>query len=176
MQPVRNMAGYFAKYVGKAEDREICRDHIPGRWWGFCNSHNVPWGKRVSLELPVRMRIYAQRVARKIRQKRADAAKFNAVCRAAHLVNVDGPNRGRPYDFVSQFSITLGKWHREPPGFNAPFYMAQSVGKRFGKYKLPSALKTSAVRLTGPGSLQLAKRILEYAADRYRDFLETSPF
>lgn len=174
MQEVRNFAGYFAKYLGKEEQAQASRDPIPGRWWGKVNSKNIPWAEKKELELPPRMRIHCQRIARKIRQKRANAAKFLRIMREADLLRLTGKDKGQPA--VSEFALTLG-FVRKGTRLGDLFRESVAyVGKRLGKEHLHPSTKYSSVKLTGEGAVTTGKRILEYAAERYKEELENCPF
>ncbi len=174
MQEVCDFAGYFSKYLGKEEKAEVARDPIPGRWWGKVNKQNIPWAEMKELELPERMRIHCQRIARKIRQKNADAAKFRNIMRALDLVRLTGPNKGQA--IFSQFFLTCGQGRKGTTFGNSLRKMFEIEGKRLGRVRFPAALKFSAVKLTGKSAVTSGKRILEYARDRFRDDLETCPF
>jgi hypothetical protein len=174
MQEVRDFAGYFAKYLGKDEQAQAARDPIPGRWWGKVNKQNIPWAEKKELELPPRMRIHCQRIARKIRQKNADAAKFLRIMREANLVHLIGSNKGQP--IASQFELTCGR-ARKGTSIGAMFRtIAASLGKRLGRATLHPTAKFSSVKLTGKGAVATGKRILEYARDRHLTDLELMPF
>lgn len=92
MQEIRDLVGYFAKYLGKDEKAQVARDPIPGRWWGKANKQNIPWAEMKELELPLRMRIHCQRLVRKIRQKKADSASL-CVMRELGLCDLRGQTR-----------------------------------------------------------------------------------
>ena len=174
MQEVRDFAGYFAKYLGKDEQAEVAREPIPGRWWGNVNKQNIPWAEMKELELPVRMRIHCQRIARKIRQKKADAAKHFCVMRELGLVRLTGPGKGQP--IFSQFFLTCGRARKGTDFGNNLRAMLGIEAKGLGRVQFPTAIKFAAVKLTGKSAVSTGKRILEYASDRFRDDLETCPF
>jgi hypothetical protein len=174
MQEVRDFAGYFAKYLGKDEKAQAARDPIPGRWWGKVNNQNIPWAEMKELELPLRMRIHCQRIARKIRQKKADAAKFFCAMREMGLIRLSGPNKGQP--IFSQFFLTCGRARKGTDFGNSIRKMFEIEASRLGRVRFPSAAKFSSVKLTGKGAVPTAKLILEYAGNRFRDDLETCPF
>lgn len=174
MQEIRDFAGYFAKYLGKNEKAQAALDPIPGRWWGKVNKQNIPWAEMKELDLPLRMRIHCQRIARKLRQKKADAAKFHSIMRELDLVRLSGPDKGQP--IFSQFLLTCGQGRKgTTAGNNLRMFFAME-GKRFGRVRFPAAIKFSAVKLTGKSAVATGKRILEYARDRYRHDLENCPF
>ena len=174
MQEIRNFAGYFAKYLGKNEQAQAARDPIPGRWWGKVNNQNIPWAEMIEQELPLRMRIHAQRIARKIRQKKANAAKFLCIMREADLVRLSGPDKGQP--IVSQFALTCGHARKGTTFGDLVRGIATFTGKSFGPVRFPAPIKFAAVKLTGKGAAITGERILEYARDRYRVDRENRPF
>ena len=174
MQEVRDFAGYFAKYLGKDEKAQAARDPIPGRWWGKVNKQNIPWAEMKELELPERMRIHCQRLARKIRQKKADAAKHLCAMRELDLVSLSGPNKGQP--IFSQFFLTCGRGRKRTELGNSVRKIFEIEGKSLGRVQFPSAMKFSAVKLTGKSAVSTGKRILEYAGNRFRQDLENCPF
>ena len=174
MQEVRDFAGYFAKYLGKDEKAQAARDPIPGRWWGKVNKQNIPWAEMKELELPLRMRIHCQRITRKIRQKKADAAKHFCVMRELGLLRLTGPEKGQP--IFSQFFLTCGRGRKESNTGNCLRKIFEIEGKRLGRVRFPAAIKFAAVKLTGKSAVSTGKRILAYAGDRFRDDLERYPF
>jgi hypothetical protein len=174
MQEVRDFAGYFAKYLGKDEKAQAARDPIPGRWWGKVNKQNIPWAEMKELELPLRMRIHCQRIARKIRQKKANDAKFLCIMRELDLLRLSGPNKGQPC--FSQFFLTCGQGRKGTDTGNRFREIFGIEGQSFGPVRFPAPFKFAAVKLTGKSAVSTGKRILEYARDRYRNELETCPF
>ncbi len=174
MQEVRNFACYFSKYLGKDEKAQAARELIPGRWWGKVNKQNISWANMKELELPQRMRIHCQRIVRKIRQKKADAAKHFTVMRELGLVRLSGPDKGQP--IFSQFFLACGKGRKKTLLGDALRQSFEIDGKRLGSVKFPSAIKFAAVKLTGKSAVSTGKRILEYAGDRFREDLENCPF
>ena len=174
MQEVGDFAGYFAKYLGKNEKAQAARDPIPGRWWGKVNKQNIPWAEMKELELPERVRIHCQRIARKIRQKKADAAKHFCIMRELDLIRHSGPDKGQP--IFSQFYLTCGKGRKGTFFGDSLRKMFELEGKCLGPVRFPAAIKFAAVKLTGKSAVSTGKRILEYAGDRYRADLETCPF
>lgn len=174
MQEVRDFAGYFSKYLGKEEKAEVAREPIPGRWWGKVNKENIPWAEMKELELPERMRIHCQRIARKLRQKNADDAKFRSIMRQAGLVRLSGPDKGQP--IASQFALTCGRARKGTSFGDTLRDCTAYIGKRLGRVQFPELVKFSSVKLTGKCAVSTGKRILEYARDRFLHDLETCPF
>lgn len=174
MQEIRDFAGYFSKYLGKDEKAQVARDPIPGRWWGKVNKQNIPWAEMKELELPLRMRIHCQRLARKIRQKKADSAKHLCVMRELGLVRLTGPNKGQP--IFSQFFLTCGR-ARKGTDFGNNLREMFGVGRKgLERVRFPAPIKFSSVKLTGKSAVSTGKRILEYARDRFHEDLEHCPF
>jgi len=77
MEPVRSM-GYFAKYVQKGDDDAP----LKGRWWADFNKTALPVSPMTEIEVTDRMAVWLNRIARKVRQKRADAGKHAALGKA----------------------------------------------------------------------------------------------
>lgn len=164
---VKDMAGYFSKYMGKDEKAVLVGDPIPGRWWGKVQGSSIPWARKVSLvDPPAPFRVICHRVVRKLRQKKANEAKHRALSRAAGLVDSDGE------PLFSQFHVQCA------PGralARAALPIA-SNGARFGPYRFPSPLNTGKIILVGKHAPATAKRVLAYAGERFADYLETHPF
>jgi len=169
-QEVRNMAGYFAKYLDKDAKAVLVGEPIPGRWWGKINSDSIPFAeKSVLVDPPARFRVICHRIVRKLRQKKANAAKHAAIQRKMGLVHPSGPNKGKP--FYSEFDLACGpRRHILRPEIE------HFTGLSLGPYRFPGPVKTSAVILTGEHAPATAKRILAYAGQAFRDYLEANPF
>jgi len=169
-QEVRNMAGYFSKYIGKDADAVLVGDPIPGKWWGKVNSDCIPWAeKRVLTGMPRRFRVVCQRIARKLRQVKANAAKHAAIQRKIGMVHPSGPEKGKPY--FSEFALQCGP-RRQGWREDIEFF----AKARLGPYKFPGPLKTGAVCLVGEFAPATAKRILEFARDDLHSYLQSNPF
>lgn len=187
-EAVRNIHGYFAKYLGKAETDLVADEAIPGRWWGKVQQKAIPFAEEASLELPLKVAVYAQRVARKIRQKRADAAKHTAQMRKIGMTREDGS------PLISQFGLLIGRRSNKDPMTSQDFRVFQAKAAveiaaahrdpeegfsdpvRFGRFRLPQATRFSGVKLVGVEAPSLALRILRYAGERFREHLANSPF
>jgi len=169
-EEVRNMAGYFSKYIGKDDKAVLLGNPIPGRWWGAVNSDCIPWAeKSVLTNLPRRFRVVCHRLARKLRQKRANAAKHAAIQRKIGLVHPSGPNKGKP--FFSEFFLQCSprrKIMREE--------IEEFAKTRLGPYKFPGALKTGAIVLVGEFAPAVAKQILTFAESDLRSYSSSNPF
>lgn len=168
-QLVRNFAGYFAKYVGKAGDDELTSSvPIPGKWWGRFNASNIPYSPVAESPLPYRVKVLAHRVARKIRKHRADEGKHRAIMRKGGLVSkIDN----KP--FFSRFEMQCGRVRPSSPlGKFFRSEMAKS-GAFYGDAHLPRSCNFGTVILCGKDAPRLAVRILEYAINRSKS---QSPF
>jgi len=194
-----NFHAYFAKYLGKDVEAHAAEFPIPGRWWGKFNEVHIPWGKLCEVPAPDSVTKHAQRVARKVRQARADNARHRALCRKYDMLQ-----DGQP--MVSRFAL-LECYRRlqavggldallvsggcgSPLSFalfvngdSTPFrllFAAHVAGERMesllGGYKFPAAMKYSAVRLTGGHVPDMVVRILQYAGARALIDREQTPF
>lgn len=169
-QAVRNMAGYFTKYLGKDADAVLEGDPIPGRWWGSINSDCIPFAEKSVLENPpTRFLVVCHRIARKIRQKRADAAKHAAIYRSIKWIHGSGPLEGRPLH--SQFYVTC-----HPRGRSWIPDVLIHTGKRLGRYRFPHAIKSGPISLVGEFAPSTAKQILTFASRDLRSYIENHPF
>jgi hypothetical protein len=172
MFPVRNMSRYFAKYLGKDEEASLLKHPIPGRWWGKINSAFIPVSVREETALTPAAAIYAQRVARKLRQVKANEGKHRAICRAAGLAD----DSGNP--MVSSFYLTCSRHRGSSNRVSGSIYheIAAFHGVRFGKASLPAYLRTASVTLSGPSAPATGARILSYALGRETEEFVGVPF
>jgi len=169
-QEVRNMAGYFAKYIGKDAEAVLVGDPIPGRWWGSINSDRIPFAeKSVLSNPPVRYLVTCHRLARKLRQKRANAAKHAAICRKLDMLHLSGPHKGKP--LYSEFNLACGS-RRESLREHIRYFAKTSPGP----YKFPGPLNTGAIVLVGEFAPSVAKQILQFAASDLREYISMNPF
>lgn len=192
---------YFAKYLGKPEEDHVATSPIPGRWWGSFNSAKIPFAELRQIELPERVAVHSHRVARKIRQVRADNSKHSAICRKFGGMSSDGKTPG-----VSRQQ--LERLHREwvavggetaldtdlpgvfrrlraaaGSGLGAGIVMftrASAEGVRLkdlvSGFRFPSSMKYSAVTLTGRHVPAMMLRVLQYAGDRAKQDQLCTPF
>lgn len=194
-----NFQSYFAKYLGKDVEAHAAENPIPGRWWGVFNGPSIPLGKLQELPLPSRVAVHAQRVARKIRQARADNARHRALCRKFDMIENGQPLVSRQsllrcyqsLQSVGGFSALVAWEAGECPavrklvvnGDTAPFRLllaAHVAGVRLegllGRFKFPPAMKFSSVRLTGSHVPEMMLRIIQHAGARALIDRECAPF
>lgn len=197
-----NFQAYFAKYLGKDVEAHAAENPIPGRWWGKFNSPKIPVGKLQELALPPRVAVHNHRQMRRIRQARADNARYRGLCRKYDSL-VDGQpvvSRAallRCYQTLQGVGglAALDAWDACMPGAcpavrklivngdTAPFRMLLKImasGDRveavLGRFKFPPAMKFSPVRLTGSHVPEMMLRLLEYAGNRALDDQQRMPF
>jgi hypothetical protein len=82
LQQVKDIAGYFAKYLGKEEDASGA---LPGRWWGSWNKDALPISETEEVALPSKALAMIRRIARKLRQNRANEAKHQAIVKKLEI-------------------------------------------------------------------------------------------
>lgn len=164
-QLVDNFAGYFAKYVGKNEDAPGSIEGVPGRWWGFVNRPAIPFVEATELPLPTRAAVLTRRAMAKLRQVRANNAKFNMICRKCGLwdkykrkptfsqLEVQQFLEGRSGENIRQFFIDIAAKH----------------GLRWGKYKFKGFARYGRVCLLGRNAPDIAIRILRYVRERLQN-------
>ena len=194
---------YFAKYLGKDDKMKIAEQPIPGRWWGRINPAALPLGEKREIVLPDRVGVVAQRIARKIRQTRADNAKFNALCRKHDMFSNGRPSVSR-LELLHCFNrlkgigglAALHAWDSSDDssfrrviraavvhGSTAPLTLllkvivsGDRVGSILGGYKFPPAMKFAGVRLIGTGAPALFAKILTYAGGVAMEHRDRNPF
>ncbi len=180
----RNIARYFAKYLGKPEETTF--EEIPGRWWGKVNGKALPISACSEMRLPKPAAIIAHRIARKLRQKRADEARHRAICTANGLTNP----KGEP--LISQFGLLAMRsrirnldhrnldWDCFPPGTERALdwlYLIPSVkGLRWGKAKRSKFARFSRVKLISGQSPASAIQIMRYVETALKHWIERNPF
>lgn len=191
-----NFHAYFAKYLGKDLEAYVAEFEIPGRWWGKFNSARIPWGKLQELDLPKRVAVHAQRVARKIRQARADDAKHRALCRRFDMMEGNDPTVSRMalqncFDGLQAVGgvKALAEWceardARLPLSlYGRPlvlllkaFLVGVSLKSLLAGCKFPPATKFSSVRLIGSHVPEMMLRVVQYAGQRALIDREQTPF
>jgi hypothetical protein len=193
-QPVKDMHNYFAKYLGKAEMDLIAKDPIPGRWWGVCNRKAIPYASCSELPIPERFAIICQRITRRIQRERINEAHHRAVMKKIGMLDFNGN------PLVSRFGLLhfRDKWEPKPLVIgetcshshfacllaHAAKYMADrhrgpegaSEPLKLGKVKLSRRITYAGASLLGKHTPSLGAAILKFAADKYRNLLESHPF
>lgn len=170
-EEVRDMAGYFAKYLGKDEKAVAAEHVIPGRWWGRFNSSCIPFAPEVSLEIPwiaQGVSVLLHRLYRKLRQVKANEGKHRAQLRAVGRYVRGGPDKGQPC--YSQFLLSCSRRRhvlREEINEMLP------PGQSLGPYRFPSAIKHYPVTLVGPFVPAFAAKAARWAMDSFRDRLDS---
>ena len=165
MQEVRDFAGYFAKYLGKYEKAQAARDPIPGRWWGKVNKKNIPWAELREIELPLRMRIHCQRIARKIRQKKAGAAKHLCIMRELDLVRRSGPNKGLA--LLKSYGTASGRFKAQDAPCPVCGTAVKSILSEHGTNRIMLELKTAPTSsLRHKATFQTNSRVLRVFSSR----------
>jgi hypothetical protein len=173
MDKVRgNIAGYFAKYLGKP--LETVAESIPGRWWGKVNGDALPVSACVELPLPLPAAVLAHRVARKILKKRADEARHYRLAVELNVLGMDG----KP--IVSQFGLLAAKGtnRTDMQKLNGAMMdlVAKHHGKRWGKAPRRGFGKYSRIRLISRISPTTAIQIMRYVDGALRRWVERTPF
>lgn len=165
-----NMASYFAKYLGK--DEEELHAFIPGRWWGKVNQKALPLSKCSELELPLRVAIIAHRIARKIKQKRADEARHLMISKKCGLMDF----KGNPTH--SQFRVLAMKNGHAATPLEAAIvcHIPKLKGHRWGKANFKGTAKFAAVNLISNTSPKTALQIAEHVGERFAAWRATNPF
>lgn len=182
---VRDMAGYFAKYIGKDPEADDC-EPIPGRWWGSWNKHALPEDSPVEVRLPPEVAASFHRVMRKRRQKKADEGKQRAV--VSRLPSGQSPFQSAKERARTGEERTLSQWDLERlrMGYirggkseriehlanmkESDFLLhvlrkqAETAGVRFGKFKFKGATSPLAnMVVLGADAPDIALRTLEWA-------------
>lgn len=171
MQKVRgNICGYFAKYLGK--DPQAGHHPIPGRWWGKVNKKALPISSHSELCLPERAAIIAHRITRKLKQKRADAAKHRAISKEIGFTRPSGEL------ILSQFDILrLKQGHSEFQHLAAVFLsLPHASGQRWGKATFHKCTKFAKIHLISANSPQTALQIMKHVGQQMKDWKERNPF
>ena len=194
-----NFHSYFAKYLGKDVEARCAETPIPGRWWGQLNSALVPYAPKRELLVPDRVAVHAQRVARKIRQARADNAKHASLCRRFGGLEIDGVTPGVSRQQLQLFYREWIKFGGDPAlddpvalsrlrfvcgsgmGYAMVMFhnaIAQSVPLKslLAGFRFPRAMKFSGVRLIGAHVPEMVVRVLFYAGGRALVDRDISPF
>ncbi|MFT4177481.1 MAG: hypothetical protein QM627_12615 [Luteolibacter sp.] len=165
MEEVRGMA-YFVKYVGVPEEAGA----LKGRWWGMLNAEALPVSPQSEAELDRKAAAMMNRIARKVRQKRANEAKHRAIAKACNLVDFKGNPLVSQFGFVaarSAFGRFKGRATTAPEvpwiAFEAAICIevAKKHGKRWGKARMP---RKGRVVLCGSTAPAIASRALAWVS------------
>jgi len=192
---------YFAKYLGKPEEDHIATSPIPGRWWGSFNSAKIPFAECRSIELPERVAVHSHRVARRIRQVRADNSKHAQMCRKFGGMLPDGRTVGVSRQQLERFHrvwVSLGGescLDSDLPAVFAKLRAAAGSGMGYAlimfsraaedgvrvstlisRFKFPPSMKYSGITLTGRHVPDMMLRVLQYAGARALVDREQTPF
>jgi hypothetical protein len=172
-QEVRNMSGYFAKYLGKDEKAVAAEHVIPGRWWGRFNSSCIPFAPEVSIEIPwvaQKVAVRLHRLFRKARQVRANAGKHVAQLRKADLIRTAGDDKGKPCfsQFFLECSPRRHVWREE-------INSVLPTGQRLGKYRFPPVIKHYPVTLVSPHAPAFAAAAARWAMEEVRSMIADDP-
>jgi len=171
---------YFSKYVGKARDLQDGSGST-GRWWGFWRKERLPWAERIEGTIPDKVAVDLNRIARRIRQKRADAAKQAAL--AKRLACGVSPfsrwvSKPQPLTLWDLERLKAGYGPRGKGDPDAAFWLRflgglqRQAGVRFGKYRFklqpgqphPDKLK---ITLTGKAMPATLLRAAIWSAKRH---------
>lgn len=168
-QLVRDMAGYFAKYLGKAEDASGA---LPGRWWGSWNKSALPVSPVSVVCLTPKAKAMIRRIANKLRRNRMNEGKHRQICARIGLMG-----------HFSRWQLECFRMNYTPQGFRDQGYMtspnsysptgkelasifddaARHHGLRFGKSKFQGAPPSSApIVLLGKHSPASMIRAMEW--------------
>jgi len=108
-QLVRDMAGSFAKYLGKAEDASGA---LPGRWWGSWNKPALPVSPVSVVCLAPKAKAMIRRIANKLRLNRMHEGKHRQICAKIGLVG-----------HLSRWQLQCFRMGYTRQGFRAQGYM-----------------------------------------------------
>ncbi len=124
-EQVRDMAGYFAKYVGKHEDS---MGALPGRWWGSWNKDSLPVSPVVEITLTAKANAMIRRIANKLRRNRMNDGKHRQIC---HKIGVG--------DHISRWTLQRFRMGYSRQGYRAHGFMTSPnsyspAGKEIAAY------------------------------------------
>lgn len=192
-----NFHAYFSKYLGKDDEAHLSDSPIPGRWWGSFNRAHIPYGEYKEIELPERVAVYSHRVARRIRQVRADGAKYRAICRKFGRMDGKNPTVSRlelgqaiqrwessivhvrtEADIPAFFAaVRDGRCDSPALGFLLDLHAAKvSFRSVVSGFRFPRAMKYSSVTLTGRHVPEMMVRVLQYSGNLAMLHRDSSPF
>lgn len=173
MEKVRgNIAGYFAKYLGKALE-SVCEE-IPGHWWGKVNCKALPVAKCFEMPLPTPAAVFAHRLARKLLKKRADAAKHYILARETGMLDLNGKPYLTPFELIAAKGGHLSR--EDTLLAHIMQYVAKRKGKRWGKSRQRGFGKYSKKSLISNNSPATALQIMRHVGDMLKDWIERNPY
>ena len=166
---VKDMANYFAKYIGKDPD---VTGALPGRWWGSWNKKKLPVAECRESDQPESVKVAIHRVFRKLRANRMNEGKHRAI--TARAWQSRSPFADRP---LSRWDIQRLRMGYTPEGRNPRFARfilacieasAKHAGLRYGKARFKGNVpNTASMVLLGAGMPDVARRLLEWVASEY---------
>jgi hypothetical protein len=178
-----NFHAYFAKYLGKAEERMVAENPIPGRWWGKWNQSALPLGELKELILPARVAVSCHRMARKVRQERANDSKHRQICRQVGAWDIS-----RNVPLISRQTITR-YFQRLKSGSIDPACMssndllcvfavvqAEKLGLSFGRYVFKRCAAFASITLVGQHVPEMMLRMFQQAGSDALEHKERNPF
>ena len=153
----QDFALYMAKYLGKDSAQDEVA--ISGRWWGMVNKPTLPYGEEHKEELPREVSVQLMRWAKRLRKKRAHAARIKFVSRkwgkelSVHEVNEmrEGRRNGKQHPFLKEMHEGLRT-------------VAREHSLNLGAPVLPSG---GAVTLTFKGSVEMVHRWVDYLKNEF---------
>ena len=191
---VRDMAGYFSKYLGKDPETDQTSP-VPGRWWGSWNKRSLPHVSPTELPIPPKVAADFHRVMRKKRQKNANEGKHRALVRlldfkASPFQSGASRNGSEDREALSQWDLIRlksgyvrdGRSRRiEGSGVSlldgmkeSDFHLrviqteAKARGLRFGKFAFRGMVpNTASLVVMGSGAPDMALSVLRWAFDRH---------
>jgi hypothetical protein len=162
MQKVEDMSGYFAKYLGKEDVTGALR----GRWWGSFNKQTLPVSKQERASITDHAAVLIHRVARKLRQAKANAGKHRAISKRME-------KSGFKLTEMQLFRLRSGY---DISGYRTPFsavYLAcykescEFAGVRHGKFQFRGAGPVQApIVLCGKNAPEIVSRLVTYVSER----------
>ena len=152
-------AQYFAKYLGKIPDCDGVE--IKGRWWGMVNKGQLPYGEMQDIELPRGAAVKIHRWARKLREKKAHAARI------AHLSDKHVFKQKKSVHFVQELKSGRISGQKKEAA-RAVWETFRNVAKEHSQTLGPPALpRGGSVTLTFEGSVEIVSKWVEYLKADY---------
>ena len=165
-----DMKGYFAKYIGK--DLEAEGALFLGRWWGFVNRKAVPFVAVAETSVSARAAVYAHRVARKHRQKRADQGKLSALVRKVLPGSVTLPGWASLWGVQQLRQGYLDGVH-DPVRAGLLLHILKKFGKangcKPGRVQFDKYCRYGAITILGTSAPDIWHRIMSHAKSRAQE-------